>query len=122
MIDNDGEIDYGQLYAQVKYELLELKAPYWFNNQEVTRIQELNLKYMGQTDLAEIIKVCFRKPEAGEMPEAKNSSELISLIQREYPSVKNNQSTKIRLGLAMRELEYEHSDRGHVAYYKVMVR
>jgi predicted P-loop ATPase len=122
MVDNDGEIDYGQLYAQVKYELLELKAPYWFNNQEVVRIQELNLEYMGQTDLAEIIKVCFRKPEAGEKPEAMNSSQLISLIQREYPSVKNNQSTKIRLGLAMREQEYEHSDRGHVAYYKVMVR
>ena len=42
LIDNTGEIDYGQLYAQVVYELQELKAPYWFNNEEVARIQQLN--------------------------------------------------------------------------------
>ena len=34
MIDNTGEIDYGQLYAQVVYELQELGAPYWFGIQE----------------------------------------------------------------------------------------
>ena len=44
-IDNSGEIDYGQLYAQVVYEIRELKAPYWFNNTEVARIQELNLEF-----------------------------------------------------------------------------
>ena len=27
-IDNDGDIDYEQLYAQVLYELRKLKAPY----------------------------------------------------------------------------------------------
>ena len=37
-IDNSGEIDYGQFYAQVVYEIRELKAPYWFNNTEVARI------------------------------------------------------------------------------------
>ena len=37
-IDNAGDIDYDQLYAQVLYELRELKAPYWFNNDEVARI------------------------------------------------------------------------------------
>ena len=40
LIDNTGDIDYRQLYAQVVYELRELKAPYWFNNDEVARIQE----------------------------------------------------------------------------------
>ena len=38
MIDNDGEIDYEQLYAQVLYELRVAKVPYWFNNAEVARI------------------------------------------------------------------------------------
>ena len=36
-IDNAGEIDYKQLYAQVLYELREQEAPYWFNNDEVAR-------------------------------------------------------------------------------------
>ena len=39
LINNEGEIDYGQLYAQVVYELEEQKAPYWFSNDEVARIQ-----------------------------------------------------------------------------------
>ena len=43
-IDNTGEIDYDQLYAQVLHEIRALKSPYWFNNSEVARIQELNLE------------------------------------------------------------------------------
>ena len=35
MVDNEGDIDYGQLYAQVLYELRDQNAPYWFNNLEV---------------------------------------------------------------------------------------
>jgi len=41
-----------QLYAQVLHEIRELKSPYWFNNEQVARIQELNLicdvKFMPQ--------------------------------------------------------------------------
>ena len=55
-IDNSGEIDYQQLYAQVVHEVKDLKAPYWFNNQQVARIQELNLNYMEQKDIAEVIR------------------------------------------------------------------
>ena len=120
LIDNTGDIDYEQLYAQIVYELNELKAPYWFNNEEVARIQELNIEYMRKTDLGEIIKTCFRKPKEGEKSQAMNSTQMLALIQREFPSVKTNQSTRIHLGLAMKELEFEHSDRGHVAYYKVI--
>ena len=120
MIDNDGEIDYEQLYAQVVYELQVVKAPYWFNNLEVARIQELNQNFMGQTDIAAIIRACFRKPEEGEKSQAMNSAQMLTVIQNEFPSVKATHSTKVHLGLAMKELEYEHSDRGHVAYYKVI--
>ena len=120
LIDNDGDIDYDQLYAQVLHELRDVKAPYWFDNQEVARIQQLNQNFMGQADLAEIILACFRKPEEGEKAVAMNSSQIIAMIQNEFPSVKSNHSTKVHLGLAMKELAFEHSDRGHVAYYKVI--
>ena len=120
LIDNDGEVNYDQLYAQVVYELREAKAPYWFNNVEVARIQELNQNFMGQTDIAAIVKACFRKPEEGEKPQVMNSAQIIAVIQHEFPTVKATHSTKVHLGLALKELEYEHSDRGHVAYYKVI--
>ena len=120
LIDNTGEIDYGQLYAQVVYELQELKAPYWFNNEEVIRIQQLNQEFMEQKDIAEIIMACFRKPKEGEVVKTMNSTEMLKIIQKEYPSVKNTHGTKVSIGTAMKELSFEHKEHSHVAYYKVV--
>ena len=108
LIDNEGEIDYEQLYAQVLYEIRELKVPYWFNNVEVARIQELNLNYMEQKDISEMIQVCFRKPKEGENAKKLDSRQILEFIQQEYPSVKSDRSTKIHLGLAMKDLGIEH--------------
>ena len=119
-IDNTGDIDYGQLYAQVVHELTVAKTPYWFSNEEVARIQELNLNYMTQKDLAEIISACFRKPTEGEVVKSLNSAEMLKIIQREYPSVKSDHSTKVHIGLAMKELGFEHTKRGCVSYYKAV--
>ena len=120
MIDNTGEIDYGQLYAQVVYELQELKAPYWFNNEEVARIQQLNQEFMEQKDIAEIITACFRKPKEDEVVKTMNSTEMLKIIRREYPSVKNTHGTKVSIGTAMKELGFEHKEHSHVAFYKVV--
>ena len=121
LIDNTGEIDYGQLYAQVVYELQELKAPYWFNNEEVARIQQLNQEYMEQKDIAEIIMACFRKPKEGETAKAMSSSMLLNLIKKEYPSIEVNHSNKIRLGLALKALGYESTNHNNVPFYKVIL-
>ncbi len=96
LIDNTGEIDYGQLYAQVVYELQELKAPYWFNNEEV------------------------RKPKEDEVVKTMNSTEMLKIIQREYPSVPSTHGTKVSIGTAMKELGFEHKEHSHVAYYRVV--
>jgi predicted P-loop ATPase len=119
-IDNTGDIDYDQLYAQVLHELNVAKAPYWFNNMEVARIQEINLGYMEQKDIAEIVKACFRKPMEGEVSKTMNSNQLLEVIQREYPLVKINHSVKVQLGLALKELDFEHTHRGNVPFYKVI--
>ena len=71
------------------------------------RIQELNLNYMEQKDIAEIISVCFRKPEEGEKVKALNSAQILQMIQSEYPSVKSNRSTQIHLGLAMKRFTWD---------------
>ena len=119
-IDNMGEIDYEQLYAQVLYEVKEQKAPYWFNNMEVKRIQELNLNYKEQKDIAEIISVCFRKPKEGEKVKTLNSAQILKLIQMEYPSIKSDRSTKIHIGFAMKELGIEHLLYNNKRHYKII--
>ena len=119
-IDNTGEINYEQLYAQVLYELREQKSPYWFNNTEVARIQELNLKYMEQKDIVDVVSSCFRKPEVDEHPHAMNCTHLLQVICKEYPTIKNRHAEKVALGKAMMELGYEHNLRGGITFYKVV--
>ena len=119
-IDNAGEIDYEQLYAQLVYEVNELKAPYWFTNEQVARIQALNQNYTDEKDITEIIEACFRKPNEGEKVKAMNCTQMLELISKEYPSLKKTVSTKVHLGLAMKELGFEHTERGHVKYYNVV--
>jgi len=119
-IDNAGDIDYEQLYAQVMYEIRELDAPYWFNNEEVARVQQLNLGYMQQKDIAEMVKACFRKPEDGEKVKSLNTTEMLEIIRDEYPNVTVTTKAKVELGRVLVSLDYERKDHSHVAYYKAV--
>ena len=119
-IDNTGEIDYGQLYAQVLYEIRELKSPYWFNNDEVARIQELNVEFMEQKDVAEAIHVCFRKPEEGEAFKRMKSSEVLQVLRHEFPSIPNTLKMATDVGVALNALGYEFKEHGHVKFYRVI--
>lgn len=105
-IDNSGEIDHQQLFAQLKYELEELKVPYWFSNEEVARIQEMNLEYMAESDLTAMVLSCFRKPEGDEQPARLSSREVLEVIRRDFPSVASDHSTTIHLGLAMKQMGF----------------
>ena len=119
-IDNAGTINYEQLYAQVLYELCELKAPYWFNNDEVARIQKLNQNFQEQKDMALIVSACFRKPNEDEEVKPLNCTQMLSLMQNDFPSLVINRSARIYLGLAMKELGYDSVHYGNVPFYKVV--
>ena len=120
MIDNTGEIDYGQLYAQVVYELQELKAPYWFNNDEVARIQQLNQEFMDQKDLGEMFVACFRQPKEGETVKKMNCGQIIDIIQNDYPSLQNTFSNRVRLGKMLSAAGFKSKDHSHILYYEVV--
>ena len=120
MIDNTGDIDYGQLYAQVMYELQEQQAPYWFNNDEVERIQQLNQDFMEKKDLGEIFTACFRQPREGEVVKTMNCDQMMGIMQKEYPTLQNTIGNRVRLGKTISALGFEHKEHSHVAYYKVV--
>ena len=115
-----GDINYQQLYAQVLYEIRELKSPYWFNNDEVARIQELNLEYMEKKDIAEIVMGCFRKPKEDENVKGMSCSEMLGYIRKLYPSVPNTHGSKVSIGTVMRNLGFESKDHSNVPFYKVV--
>ena len=120
LIDNSGNIDYEQLYAQVLHEIRVLEAPYWFSNEEVMRIQQLNLAYMQQKDITEMVKACFRKPLEGEKVKSLNTTEMLEIIRAEYPNVAVTTKAKVELGRALISLDYEHKSHSNVAYYKAV--
>ena len=120
LIDNTGEIDYGQLYAQVIYEVKEQHAPYWFNNDEVARIQQLNQDFMEKKDLGEMFIACFRQPNEGEAVKTLNCGQMIDIMQKDYPTLQNTIGNRVKLGKAISALGYEHKEHSHVAYYKVV--
>jgi len=119
-IDNAGNIDYEQLYAQVLHELRVDKAPYWFNNDEVARIQQLNQNYQEKKDLTEMISSCFRKPKSDEDVKPISSTRVLQILQSDYTSLSITQGAKVNVGRAMRELGVETISHGNVAHYKVV--
>ena len=119
-IDNTGDIDYEQLYAQVVYELEVQKVPYWYNNDEVARIQQLNQDFMEKKDLAEIFTACFRLPNEGEVIKTMNCNQIISIMQKDYPTLQNTMGNKVKLGRAIAALGFKHKEHSHVAYYEVV--
>ena len=119
-INNVGEIDYDQLYAQVVHEVVEEKAPYWFSNDEVARIQELNQNFQEKKDMAELVKACFRKPKENEDYQSMDSTALLEIIKKDYPSIQINRSARICLGLTMKELGFTHTNPKNVPHYQVI--
>jgi predicted P-loop ATPase len=119
-IDNVGDINYEQLYAQVLHELRELNTPYWFNNDEVARIQQLNQNYMEQKDMAQLVTACFRKPNDNETVKPLNCTQMLTLMQQEYPTLTISRSARVYLGLAMKELGYDVVHYGNVPFYKAV--
>ncbi len=120
LIDNTGDINYEQLYAQLLHEVRELHAPYWFNNEQVKRIQEINLNFTTRKDLADIVAVCFRKPKEGESAKSMSSMQMLEIIQQEYPMLKIGHSASIHLGFAMKQLGFERKEIHRAAYYQVI--
>lgn len=122
LIDNSQSINYPQLYAQIVYELREKNMRYWFTNEEVARIQELNSGYQQVQDLDGMIDVCFRHPLDGENCIEMSSSEIISHMASVFPSVKPSASLNVKLGLILKEKNYERRNHADGRKYLIIPR
>lgn len=68
----------------------------------------------------EVLNSIIRRAKEGETPKMMNTKMLLSHIQKEYPSVDISHENKVRLRMAMTNLEYEYADRSNMAFYKVI--
>ena len=117
-INNVGEINYDQFYAQILNEVVDQKLPYWFDNDEVARIQELNLDHMAKMDLPDMINYCFRKPSQSDATIPLSSDSILEIMAGVFPNVKCDNRSKILLGNALKKLGFERREirRGMIYY------
>lgn len=106
-IDNEVTVDYDQLYAQVVCELQENQMRYWFTNEEVKRIEDLNQGFQNMISLEGILDVCFRHPEDGEFVRPLSVSEILSEMRSEFPTLKTTDTMNVRLGKMLKTQNYE---------------
>ena len=104
MIDNLSPIDYDQLYAQVMHEIVVSQTPYWFTNAEEERIQLMNQPYMKEESLENMLSIFYKVPSGEEKGEWLSLGQVIESMQGTYPKLKNDQSTRIKIGLALRQM------------------
>ena len=105
MINNDSEIEYEQLYAQLLHEVRDEKLRYWYTNEETQRIQELNAPYEQTLDLEQMIDCMFRKPQGSEKHGAFTSLDIRKILKQQYPDVADSQINSIKIGKAMKEMK-----------------
>ena len=105
VINNNDEIEYEQLYAQLLHEVRDEKLRYWYTNEETQRIQELNAPYEQTLDLEQMIDCMFRKPQGNEKHEAFTSLDIRKILKQQYPDVADSQFNSIKIGKAMKEMK-----------------
>ena len=80
-IDNKSEINYPQLYAQLRKELADGKE-YWLTKEEEVQLQELNQPFERHTIEEQLFITHFRAPQEGEAYEEYTTTELILLLSK----------------------------------------
>lgn len=105
VINNNDEIEYEQLYAQLLHEVRDEKLRYWYTNEETLRIQELNAPYEQILDLEQMIDCMFRKPQGNEKHGAFTSLDIRKILKQQYPDVADSQLNSIKIGKAMKEMK-----------------
>ena len=102
MIDNESPINYEQLYAQLMYEIMEMKTPHWFTIAEEDRIQQLNQSFMKEESLQDMLGYFYKVPGKNETGEWILIAQIIENMQGAYPKLTDDKSTRVKIGQALR--------------------
>lgn len=122
LIDNETEIEYDQLYAQLLCEVRENDKRYWFTNEETFNIQRANIQFQHKLDLEDIVTACFRIPKDSEKNTAMSINDIAEIVSQQYPLVKVSHGTKVRLGKTLKDLGFEQKTNQNRRLYYVIIK
>jgi hypothetical protein len=119
LIDNEVELDYEQLYAQVLHEL-RCGERYWFTAEETRSIQRGNIPYHDTEDIELMFDTCFRQPEDDEFAQPLTMAVIMDTIHNQYPGFTVSQGAKVQLGRVLSRRGFLSKElHNGIAYYVI---
>lgn len=120
LIDNESEINYEQLYAQLVTEVKDLNLRYWFTNEETMQIQQANAPYQQEQDLSMMLDACFRRPNEGEESQCLTTKAIQEMLKKQYPQLKVTHALSIQIGMKLKAQGYKNVNHHGCSCYQVI--
>lgn len=118
-IDNLGNINYDQLYAQLYAELQEGHR-YWFDDEENQRIIEQNADFQQIGDYRRMIEIVYQSPD-----DTDNEAPFVSLqtvmkrLAQSFPTFVIGKNTDKEVGRQIRQMGYERKHQMQGTFYRM---
>jgi hypothetical protein len=119
LIDFDTPVEYEQLYAQAVAEI-QSGVRYWFDDDENTRIQELNTRFNQPTKISLMFLTLFAKPTDAE-GEWMMLADISDRIKAKFPNLKDDGGLQMKLGRYLSQNGYECDRMNAGKKYRVVI-
>ena len=111
-------IEYEQLYAQLKEEVLSGER-YWFTKEEEQELQRNNLSFYRQGPVEDVLRSCYRSVEKGEECELLSAADIFQYLKKKNPAaMRGANPTSLAQILVTVGIERKHTKFGNV--YRVI--
>ena len=119
-IDNSGNINYNQLYAQL-YEELQQGRRYWFEDDENQRIIAQNVDFQQVYDYQRMIEITYLPPES--TPDDTKPmllKDIMKLLAKKFPTFIIRKGTDMELGHRLSSMGYKYHKLSNGAAYRMI--
>ena len=121
-IDNAGQVNHDQLYAQLCAEL-EQGRRYWFDDGETQRIIQQNQDFQQVLDYGHMIEITYLPPtELGDDARFVPLQEVMARLAHLFPTFTIGKNTDKDLGRKLTQMGYEHKRLARGAAYQMQER
>lgn len=111
-------IEYSQLYAQLKEEILSGQR-YWFTKEEEQELQRNNLSFYRQGPVEDVLRSCYRPVENGEECELLSAADIFQGLKKKNPAaMRGANPASLAQVLVAVGIERKHTKYGNV--YRVI--
>jgi len=118
-VDNQGQIPYDQLYAQLYAELQQGRR-YWFEDEENARIIQQNADFQQVYDYVRMVDALFCAPE-DTPPDAKYvlMKDVMKRLEQSFPTFVVRKYTDRELGKCLSDMGYDYKRQNKGASYRM---